>query len=60
MLTHIILAFESAVNAQYYAATHQALIAKRVSPVLICRMCWRLKQPPLRQPGHTSCEQDYM
>ena len=31
----------------YYVATYEALVnAKRVSPALICRMCWPPKQPP--------------
>ena len=30
-----------------YVATYEALVnAKRVSPTLICRMCWPPKQPP--------------
>ena len=32
---------------QLYVATYEALVnAKRVSPTLICRMCWPPKQPP--------------
>ncbi len=32
---------------QYYVATYEALVnAKRVSPALICRMCWPPRQPP--------------
>jgi hypothetical protein len=32
---------------QYYVATYEALVnAKRVSPHLICRMCWPPKQRP--------------
>ncbi len=31
----------------YYIATYEALVnAKRVSPSLICRMCWPPQQPP--------------
>lgn len=35
------------VYLQSYVATYEALVnAKRVSPTLICRMCWPPKQPP--------------